>query len=85
MQNQSGVKNMSDLTIKAMKGNISTNSLTKKQRRTYQRQCKEFVDNLKGMYVHQDLALLIIIYYRPPAAVKFKTKSLYNQHDLIMT
>ena len=37
MQNQSGVKNMSGLTIKAMKGNINTNSLTKKQRRTYQR------------------------------------------------
>lgn len=85
MQNQLGVKNISDLTIKAMKSNINTNSLTKKLLRTYKRQGKEFVDDLKGMYIHQDLALSIIIYYRPPAAVKFKTKSVYIQHDLIMT
>ena len=85
MQNQLGVKNISDLTIKAMKCNINTNSLTKKLLRTYKRKGKEFVDDLKGMYIHQDLALSIIIYYRPLAAVKFKTKSIYNQHDLIMT
>ena len=37
MQNQLGVKNISDLTIKAMKSNINTNSLTKKLLRTYKR------------------------------------------------
>ena len=37
MQNQLGVKNITDLTIKAMKSNINTTSLTKKLLRTYKR------------------------------------------------
>ena len=75
------VKNMSDLTIKAIKGFIILKILQKKKSKKYER----YVDNLIRIYIRESLALSIIINCRIPTAIEFRSKLRFNQHDLIMT
>ena len=77
-----GVKNMSDLTIKAIKGIYNTKTPTYEQIRRYG---KEFIDGLTGIYIRENLALLIIMDCRTSIAVEFKSKLGFKQHDIIMT
>ena len=76
---------MSDLTIKAIKGNYDTEAPTKEQTRKYKRYGKEFIDDITGISIHKDLALSIIVTCRTPKTIEFRTKLGFNQHDLIMT
>ena len=80
-----GLKNMSDLTIKAIKGNYDTEAPTKERTRKYKRYGKEFIDDITGIYIHKDLALSIIMNCRTPTTIEFRTKLGFSQHDLIMT
>ena len=59
LQDKLGVKNISDLRIKAIKGICDTETPTKEQIRKYKRYGKEFINNLTGIYIHEDLALTI--------------------------
>ena len=45
---------------------------------------KEFIDDLIGIYIHEDLTLSIIMDSKTPTAIEFRTKLRFNQHDLIM-
>ena len=74
---------MSDLTIKAIKGIYNTRNLTEKQIKKYKRYGKEFIDNLTGMYIREDLALPIIINCRTTESCNFKRKLGFNLHDAI--
>ena len=66
------VKDISDLTIKAMKGIYKIENPTKKQIRTYKRQGKELIDGEKGVYIIiVDLGLSILMDCRTPTAVEF--------------
>ena len=40
---------------------------------------------MTGIYIHEDLALSIIMNCRGPTTIQFRTKLGFNQHDLIMT
>ena len=71
IQEKLDVKNMSDLTIKAIKGIYNTENPTKKQIGKYKSYGK-------------DLTLSIIIDCRTPTDIGFMTKLGFNQHDLIM-
>ena len=52
IEDKLGVKNISDLTIKAIKGIFDTEILTKEQAEKYKRYGKEFIDDLTGIYIH---------------------------------
>ena len=39
---------------------------------------------MTGIYIHEKLALSTIIDCKTPAAIEFRTKLGFNQHDLIM-
>ena len=74
MQVRLGIKNMSDLTIKAIQSFQNTND--------------DFCnvnDDLTGTYIRENLALPIIIDCRTSAVVEFKSKLGFKQHDIIMT
>ena len=85
MQVTLGVKNMSDLTIKAIKGFYNTKTPTYEQIRSYKRYGKGFNDDLTGIYIREHLALPIIIACRTSTVVEFKSKLGLKQHDIIMT
>ena len=85
IQEKLGARNMSDLTIKAIKGIYKPNTPTKEQIEKYKRLGKFFFDDLTEIYIHEDLALSIIMDCRTPTAIKFRTELKFNQHDLIMT
>ena len=70
-----GIKNMSDLIMKAIKGIDNTKNPTKKNKqiRKYKRYVKEFIDYLTGIYIHEDYTLSIIMDCRTPAAIEFRT------------
>ena len=55
------LKNMSSLTIKAIKDIYDIESPTREQTRKYKRCGKEFIPGLTGIYIHEGLALSIII------------------------
>ena len=74
---------MSDLTIKAIKGIYKAKTPTKEQIEKCKIHGKEFRNDLKGIYILEDLALSIIMDCRTPTAIKFETKLWFNQHDLI--
>ena len=74
IQDKLGVKNMSDLTIKAIKGIYNIRNLTEKQIKKYKKYGKEFIDNLTGIYIHEDIALLTIMNYRATESCNSKRK-----------
>ena len=80
-----GVKNTSDLTRKATKDIYDTQNLTKEKYKKYKRYEKEFIPDLTGIYIHEDLDLTIIMDCRSPIATAFRPKLAFKQHDLIMT
>ena len=82
IQEKLAVKNMSDLTIKAIKGIDNTKTPTKKQIRKYKRYCKEFISDLTGIYIREDLKLVIIMDCRTPTEIEFRSKLGFNQHDI---
>ena len=71
VQDKFGVKNMCDLTIKAIKGIYDTKNLTKEQTKENKRYGKEFIDNWTGIYIRKNLDLSIIMDCRTPAAIEF--------------
>ena len=71
IQGKLDIKNMSDLTIKAIKGIYNTENPAKKQIGKYKSYGK-------------DLTLSIITDCRTPTDIVFMTKLGFNQHDLIM-
>ena len=83
IQNELGVKNMSDLTIKTIKGIYDTESPTKKQIKKYKRYRNEFIADLTSTYISEDLAFKVIMYSTVSAAVEFKTKLVSNLYDPI--
>ena len=85
IQDKLVVKNMSDLTIKAVKGIYYIETPIKEQSRKYKRYGKEFIYNLTGRYIPGDLALSIIIDCRTPAAIEFRSTLGFKQNDVIMT
>ena len=85
IQDKLGVKNMSDVAIKEIKGIYNTKNLTEKQIEKYKRYGKKFIDNLTGIYIREHLALSIIMDCRIPTATEFRSKLGFDQHDLIMT
>ena len=60
IQDSLGVKNMSDLTIKAIKGIYGTKRPTNEQIKRCKRYGKELLDTLTGLYIHENLALSLI-------------------------
>ena len=68
----------SDLTIKSIKYIYDAKTLTKEQIRKYKKYGKEFFDDLTGIYIHEDLALSIIMSCRAPIATQFATKLEFN-------
>ena len=50
MQDQSGTKNMSDVTIKTIKGEYDTSSFTKQQIRKYKRYEKDIFHEILMSY-----------------------------------
>ena len=84
IQDKLGVKNMSDLTIKAIKCIYETKTPTKEQFKKHKKFGKEFRDDLTGIYIQGGLALSIIMDCRTSTAIEFRTKLGFNQHDLIM-
>ena len=69
----------------AIRGAYDTATPTKEQTKSYKRHEKEFIADFTGIYIHEDLALSIIMDCRTPTAIKFRTKLGFDQHDLIMT
>ena len=59
IQDTLGVKSMSDLTIKTIKDIFKTKTLTIEQIRNNKRYGKEFIDDLTGTYIHEDLILSV--------------------------
>ena len=76
---------MSDLIIKEVNHIYQTKNSTKEQIKKYKRYRKEFRTYLTGIYIHEKLALSIIMDYTTPAATEFTTELGINQYDLIMT
>ena len=85
IQDKLGVKNMSDLTIKAIIGIYDTETLTIEQVRKYKGYGKELIKNLAGINIREDLTLAKIMDCRSPTAIGFRSKLGFNQTDLIMT
>ena len=75
---------MYDLTIKAIKGIFNSKNLTEEQIKKYKRYGKEFISNLTGIYIYDDLALSIIIDCRTPTTIEFRSKLRFKQHDIIL-
>ena len=70
-----GIKDIFDLTIKAIKDIYNTENPTKNQIRTYKKQGKELIDGEKGVYIIiVDLGLSILMDCRTPTAVEFRIK-----------
>ena len=76
IQDNLGVKNLSDLTTKAIKDICGTKTPSKKKKKN---------DVLRGIYILEKLVLFIGMECRTPTAITFRTKLEFNQHDLIMT
>ena len=76
---------MSDLTIKPIKDIYNTKACTKEQVRKYKRDAKEYVSDSTGIYIRQDLNLSVIMHYRTPTEIEFRSELGFNQHDIIMT
>ena len=60
IQDSLGVKNMSDLTIKAIKWIYGTKRPTNEHIKRCKRYGKELLDTLTGLYIHENLALSLI-------------------------
>ena len=84
IQDKLGVKSMSDLTIKEIKGIYETKTPTKEKIRRYKKYIKEYSFDLTDIYIHEELALLIIDCWTP-RAIEFIIKLGFNQLTLIMT
>ena len=69
---------MSDLKIKWIKYICDAKTLTKEQIRKYKKYGKEFINDLTGIYIHEDLALSIIMSCRAPIATELVTKLEFN-------
>ena len=82
IQEKLSVKNMSDLTIKAIKCVYNTKNLTKEQ---IKKIWKRNLAGLTWIYFREDLVLSIIIDCRIPTAIEFRSKLGFKQHDIIMT
>ena len=85
IQDKLGVKNSYDLTIKAIKGIYETKTPTKKQIEKCKIYEKNYSADLTGIYILEELDLLIIMDCRAQAAIEFRTILGFNQSDLIMT
>ena len=79
LQEQLGLKNMSDLKVKAINGTFNTTNPTKQQTRKYNRWYDGFV------YIREDLALKFIKKGRTVESCDFKLSLGFKLHDLIMT
>ena len=79
------VKNMCYLTIKAAKGIYNTKKLAKRQTKNDKSYGTEFIDNMSRIYIRENLALSIIMDFRTPTAIEFRSKLRFKQHDLITT
>ena len=78
IQNNLGIKNMSDLIIKAVQGIYKTETPTNERIENCKRHGKEFRNDVTEIYIHKKLALSIIMDCRKPAAIKFRTKLGFN-------
>ena len=82
IQEKLSVKNMSDLTIKAIKCFYNTKNLKKEQ---IKKIWKRNLAGLTWIYFREDLALSIILDCRIPTAIEFRSKLGFKQHDIIRT
>ena len=71
IQSKLGVKNISDLTIKAVKAIYETNSSANKHIKRCKRHGTELLGDTTGIYIHENLALSIIMDRRTPKSVEF--------------
>ena len=85
IQDELCVKNISYLTIKAIKGIYETNGPKNEQIKRCKRYGKELLDGVTGIYIHENFALSIIMDCRTPTSIEFRSKLGFKQHDLIMT
>ena len=76
---------LSDLTIKVIRVIYNTETLTDEKIGAYKKHGSELIDGKKFMYIHEGLALSIIMNCRKTTAIKFRTKLGFNQYNLIMT
>ena len=75
------VKNISDLTIKAIKEIYDTETPTKEQIKKYKRFGKELRAGLPDIYIREVLAFKTITSSTVPTAVEFKAKLGFNLYD----
>ena len=73
IQDNLSIKNMSDLTIKAIKGFYKIKSPTKERIEKHKRYRTQFRNDLTGTYIHENLALSTTMDSRTPTAIKFRT------------
>lgn len=71
IQSKLGVKNISDLTIKAVKPIYETKSSSNKHIKRCKRHGAELLDEITGIYIHENLAFSIIMDRRTPKSVEF--------------
>ena len=71
IQDTLGGKNMSDLTIKAIKGIDNTKTFRKEQMKKYRRYGNELIAGSTGIYICEGLALSTIIHCRIATAIGF--------------
>ena len=83
MQDRLGAKNMSDLTIKAIKAICDTKSSKREQIKRNNRYGKELIRGSAVKYIREDLDSKIIMYSAVPKAVEVKDKIGSNPFDLI--
>ena len=79
VQDELGVKNMSDLVRKEIFGIFNTTNPTEEQIWDYE----AWLDD--GLYIIEELALKIIMHCRIPAAIKLRSKLGFNQYDITLT
>ena len=84
IQDKSGVRNMTDLTIKAIKSIYDTETPSKEHIKKYKRYGKECIAGSTGIYIREDLAFKIIMYSTVPTSLGFKSKLGFNPYDPIM-
>ena len=78
IQNKLCVKNMPNLTTKAITSICDTETSTKEKIKKYKIYGKELITGSRSIYIREDFAFKIIMYSTMPTAVKFKTKLGFN-------
>ena len=81
-----GVKNISDLVDKEIKGKFETDYYIKQQIRKYKRHGSELIKSEKFMYAHKCIIIPVIMHCRvsTPKTVEFRSKLGFNKNDITL-